>query len=527
MFCLFLALFMFLRSNDYTAVDGALRCLGVFHDRNLLFHGNNHLLYPLWVSLWARSNEALGIVAGNAFEFIRITQAMNAFLGAATIAMLYTLLESLTSYRMAVLCTLVFGLATAVLQHATNSAEPLPGVFCSVLGVKILIAGLRRNSRLGLVCAGFCFAVGLASYQAMAPIAGIGAFICVWWSVSSRKRGDTHRHALAGLLWVGLGGLSGVVGIYGAAYSYQHIPIAEMPRQFLSLPGSEVYGGPRASRILNVPFGLIRNLFGGLPSDYSGIRSLLQHSLRAVWIPIVILGMVPLALIVWLVAKAWWTMARGSSGALMVTGLGACALLGFPLVYWDPMYDKLWLLPLAAGASIVAISFRPGALPPWQQTLLPALLVGLLIIEIGINVPRMVRSHAAATPHLLEAEELNGLVGPRDWVVLDFDDVSSLWLAVWGQNAKVLLLPSSTPARARDWLSSAKQDCEQGDAKMLFVGVLDQDREAWDAFLGSRVGIPFGLLDEYRTHATVLKRYPVGKGTITVRQYKPTSVASR
>jgi hypothetical protein len=145
----------------------------------------------------------------------------------------------------------------------------------------------------------------------------------------------------------------------------------------------------------------------------------------------------------------------------------------------------------------------------------------LVIIQAAVNVPSMLRNHAAATPYLSEAEGLNQLMTPRDWIILDFDDVSSLWWAVWGYEAKSLLLPASTAENAKKWLDAARQDCERSDARMLFVGVLDHDRRTWDGFLGTRVGIPFEMLDEYRTHSTVLKSYSGRSGTIVVRQYRP------
>src|SRR6266849_1395756 len=96
LFVLFLVLFALFPSNHYTAVDGALRCLRIFWNPALVFDENNHLLYPVWVLLWARLAEAIGIVAANAFEFIRLTQTMNALLTAASIATLYSVPYDLT-----------------------------------------------------------------------------------------------------------------------------------------------------------------------------------------------------------------------------------------------------------------------------------------------------------------------------------------------------------------------------------------------------------------------------------------------
>jgi hypothetical protein len=521
LFSFFLTLYTVFRTNQYTAVDGALRCLSVFWNRHLFFDENNHLLYPVWVLLWTGLVERIGLSLSNAFEFIRMTQAFNALMAAAAIALLYSILEALTTYRIAVLCSLVFGFSAAVVRHATNSAEPMPGLFFCLLGIRLLISGLGRDRWAHLLIGGLCFAVAMASYQAMGTIAGVGAFMCIWSATVTHKPNEAFRAGALGLTWIALGGLLGVIAIYGFAYSYQQVPPHEMVGHFLSLTEAHVYGGLSISRILNVPMGFIRNSLGGLPGDYAGIRSsLLQHPMRSIWIPFVMLELAMLSLTVALVAKALLRIGRGSTRILGAVAGGACLLIAFPLIYWDPLYDKLWLLPLAVAAAMAAISLRPDVLPPGRRQLLGALILCLLIAQLGINVPTMVESHADATPHLSDAEDLSKRVGTGDWVVLDFDDVSALWFAFWGHDKNVLLLPASTITQAKEWLSSSKQECANGKARIFFVGVLDQDRKTWDAFLGERVGIPYSLFDEYRTHARVLTRYPFEKSVVTLREYQ-------
>ncbi len=520
LFVFFLMFFWWLPSSDYTAVDGALRALGVYHDPSFLFHGNNHLLYPFWVSTWNKLAQAVGISASNGFEFMRISQAMNAFFGAAAIAIMCSILQLFAESELAVLSSAGFGFSTALLLHATNSAEPIPGLFFSLLGVRVLMEGLRRENRWILGAAGICFATALASYQAMGTVAGIGVFACVWWA-SSRNEGRVALRVVASLFWVTLGGLIAVCGIYGFAYSHQGIAISRMPRQFFSLGGGpEVYSGFTISRIVNVPFGLLRNLFSDVPPGYHGIRALLRDPHRAFWIPAVLAGLIVVGLIAWLASRALWRSARKWPGSVVLAGIVAVAMLCFPLLYWDPGYDKLWLLPLAAFAAVAAFAFRPGLLGTGERKILTTLLILVLAAEIGVNVPDVFRSHFGATPHLADARDLNALITPRDWVVLDFDDVSGLWLSFWGQDAHTLMLPSSTATDAKEWLDSAKRARQQSGARIVFVGVLDHDPKAWNDFLGAKVGIPYGLLDEYRAHPTILKTYADQTGTITVKAFQ-------
>ena len=450
---------------------------------------------------------------------MRISQAMNGFFGAASIAVLCSILQLLVEGRIALLCSLIFGFSTALSLHATNAAEPLPGLFFSLLGVQVLMVGLRRNRRLVLILAGICFSVALASYQAMGTIAGIAAFACVWWSWTHRK--DTAaRGALGSLFSVALGGLLGVCGIYGFAYSHQNIPLLQMPHQFFSIVGSEIYSGISVSNILNVPFGLLRNLFDGVPRRYTGIRALLHDPQRTFWIPAAIAGLATIAAVTWMTSKALWRVSRKWPFSLILLGLGAIALMSLPLVYWDATYDKLWLLPLTVAMAVVAIGFRPGLLDPGERKVLTTLLIMVLATEIFVGLPRVWESHFASTPYLADAEDVNRLVQPRDRVVLDFDKVSMLWLAFWGQGTQFLLLPASNLTSASQWLAEARQSAKQTDARIIFVGVLDEDRKSWEDFLGKRVGIPFSLLDEYREHATILQRYSLENGSVTLRAYK-------
>lgn len=73
-----MACFLCLASNNFTAVDGPLRRLEVFHDRSLKFHGNNHLLYPANIYLWTGLMEQIGVRAESPIECIRLSQALNA-----------------------------------------------------------------------------------------------------------------------------------------------------------------------------------------------------------------------------------------------------------------------------------------------------------------------------------------------------------------------------------------------------------------------------------------------------------------
>ncbi len=150
----FLVLFLALRSNDFAGVDGALRCLSVFFDGDR-FHGNNHMLYPFWVGLWAQANQLLGIRAENGIEFMYMTESMNAFAAATSVGFLYYLIASVSSTSAAVLGSLMFGLCHAVTLQATSADEPVIGLFFALLGLVILAWGIRRSNPAAMLAAGF------------------------------------------------------------------------------------------------------------------------------------------------------------------------------------------------------------------------------------------------------------------------------------------------------------------------------------------------------------------------------------
>src|SRR5271166_2044254 len=80
----FLLFFLALRTNHYSSVDGALRCLAVFFNGRQ-FHSNNHMLYPVVVEQWANLNNLIGNRARDPFQFLRISQALNGFAYALSI----------------------------------------------------------------------------------------------------------------------------------------------------------------------------------------------------------------------------------------------------------------------------------------------------------------------------------------------------------------------------------------------------------------------------------------------------------
>jgi hypothetical protein len=515
----FAIFFLLLRTQQYLVVDGALRSLAVFHNPSNRLHGNNHMLYPFWIWLWTRAAALAGWQARDWLAFVRQCQAMNAVCGALGIGMLFSVLETIAGTRYALLGSLQFGLSTAVLLHATNSAEPVTGLFFSLCALAALLRALRAESRIGLFLVGLLLALAMASYQSSILVMPMVAFACICWP------GTSWRTAAARLAGAGAGGLLGVVTIYGLAYSSLGVPPRRMFARFLLVDGGQVYGGFSVSKLVNVPFGLIRNLFHAVPSNYAGIRWLLKDSHAAFWISADVASFVLLAALGCLIAAGVISAVRRSSipKPLAWAGIAVSALaLAFPLFYWNPMYDKLWLQPLAVLTIAGAFAFQFGALSALRRKMLTAGLVAVLIVEAAVNIPRTIQDHVHPTADLEEARDFAGMVKPGDSVVVDFDDVSMLWTTIWGYDVNDIVLPATLKPDAADWLVKAEKK-GAGNGSLFFVGVLDEDRRQWDAFLGRATGISYAEFDCYRQKAAIVRTYPLPTGQVTVRQLQPAS----
>jgi hypothetical protein len=76
-FLAFALLFILLRTQQYLAVDGALRALSVYWLGYPPIGDNNHVLYFVNIFAWTKAGYVLGVESTNPFQFIRVAQAMN------------------------------------------------------------------------------------------------------------------------------------------------------------------------------------------------------------------------------------------------------------------------------------------------------------------------------------------------------------------------------------------------------------------------------------------------------------------
>ena len=471
------------------------------------------MLYPFWIRVWTGAAGLVGMGAQDWDEFIRLCQAMNAFCAAAAIGLLFSILQKIAGTRFALLGAFQFGFAEALVLHATNSAEPVTGLMFSMAALRILAAALGTERHALLVPVGFLLVLATASYETMALTVVVVVCGCFCWP------GTQIATALKRILIVGVSGLVSLVVVYGRAYASLGIRPAKMLAQLFVVADDQYYGGLRAAKFVNFPFGLLENLFQAVPRGYQGVRWLRGAPHAAAWLGLELVCLTMLTVLGWQIMLGVAAAARRSALPRRMVGLVAGASLlavCFPLVYRDPMYDKMWLLPLAALTIAATVAFRFSS--SGARRLLFAGFAVLLIAEVARNVPRAVQDHLQVMPQLAEARRLASVVNRRDAVIRDFDGVSELWAAIWGDGVNILNLPSSTRQETAEWLALAetKETAEHG--AIYFVTVLDYDRARWDAFLGHIMKVPYSALDCYRDSSVIVQRFSVGGTAHTVRR---------
>ena len=502
-----------LASQQYTAVDGALRCLDVFHLHAPLVSGNNHLLAQVDVFLWHRLLGLFGLGAADPLAYLRLTQLMNAAAAAGSAALVYWIVRTTTSSDLAAVAAAA-GLAfsRAFLLHATSSAEPMVGLLWSLVALTGVLVAMRRASPMPAAIAGVALALSLATYESMVMIAPALLVVSL--------TGERARARTIALL---AGAAAATAGIYAWAYaSLGTLTPALMVRRFMDLPGARVWGGPNAGKLGNLPLGMAQSLLPVLPPGYGGIRSLLHAGVpvaRVAWLAGAVLGLLTLAAAF---TRAAWrertalTRSPGSPVVALAAGLLAAMLV--PLA-WDPLYDKLWLQPLALAFLIGGLLIGVHAPPPRAAVARVASLV--IALEIALNLAWAVPAHLHPSPYLEAARTIARTVRSGDLLVHDWDPVSQLYVSLWGAGTTTYDLPAAAvvrgPAAARE-LDSAVFAARGRGAVVYFLAVLDEERGAWDAFLGRRLRLPFEALDRYRDSATIVVRLGGGPAPVTLRR---------
>ena len=146
--------------------------------------------------------------------------------------------------------------------------------------------------------------------------------------------------------------------------------------------------------------------------------------------------------------------------ALLLTLL----ILAIPLIYWTPLYEKLWLQPLGVFVFLLALciasarSRRGGVVA----------VVAFVLFEGAASLLYAVQDHRNSTAGIPESIEVAQIVTPKDFMVLNFDAISILSLTLWGSPQNTLLLPASEPNLAVTRLRQAVSEAHETGGYIYF-----------------------------------------------------------
>lgn len=515
--------FVFLRSHDLTAVDGAVHAFDIFREPRLQFHSSSHMLHPVWVLAWTRAASGLGLSLADPKQFIRVVQVMNSALAAGCCAVLFALVRSLGSQKLGIVAALSWSFSHAVLLHATNAAEPMSGLFFSVCAFAIVIVSVRRGSSGLMIPAGFLLALAMASYQSMVFMGMSCGLVALLWPVNSHERGIGCGLRRTGLLVTSF--LVGLVLIYCVCYRLQGVrSVGEARGMFVTVNSMEAYGCFSFSKLVNIPVGLANSIVVAIPREYKGIRWLLATQgswiLRtAISLPIVLLTVA-------------WGLCRKRCNSdpdwLRPFVIACCGTLGLGLLlllYWDPLYDKLWLQPLWVLSLLV---FTTAAVVESPSRVAKGLLTVLIVGCGAINLQQAVNSARGIWPNLDEAARVHATIRPQDFAITEWSSVAMLYRHIWAGDAGSFDFPANTCGRGAAGLRDMETQIAKARARggeIYFLGTLDLERPAWDSFLGKRCGVPYESLDAYRAQARTVATFRSGGITITMRRADVVSAA--
>lgn len=517
-------LFAALRSRDMFAVDGAVRCLEVFRRHALFFHENNHMLYPADVLNWSRIAGAMGIRPVTPQGFFAMTELMNCAAAAGCVTILFYL-SSLASGStgLAIGTAAAYGLSRAFLFHATSAAEPMVGVFWSFLALGCGLFALKYTSIWPMISCGLLFSWAMATYQSTIFLAP--AVIALFWYGRSQSNGGRLQW-LSCIRDATVFVCAGVIGcflVFGWAYwSQGQTTLSEMLGNFFRHRDAGSYFGVSIGKSLTLPIGMIHNLFPIL-KEFAGLQHLVSGPKTTLSFTLLLLFVFGLFSFycVFLLAGAWKSLETRARTGIVVATTGLIFTL-IPLLVWDPIYDKLWLQPLACIFFLIAISIQVLWRTRENGVLWSVLLSSALFLGLALNFDDVVANHTRLDIQVKETDRLATFIGTGDLLVGDWDKISTLYGYGWAKDGQFISFPTEAVYFRSDSVSRLRSRIDERrnlGGRIYFLELLDEPQSTWGSFLGSRCGVPFVAFDAYRANSTIRATFLTNSGPVTLREF--------
>lgn len=509
-------------------MDGAVRCLAVFHQGHFFLDENNHALYPANVWLWTHLARLVGFDLSSVQRFYAVVGLMNCFAAAVCLVLFFRLSYLAT-------CSNLFGLAVtfglgftrAFLLHATNPSEPMVAIFWSFLALYLAARSFKTASRWPAFFSGVLFALAMATYQTTV-LCGPVAVLILWKAAQPSYPLNTLRPKMLSLSVFGSGALIGCLSIYGFIARFRldsgftAATKGSLIHSLFQDPGTLAYLSVTSGKLLNLPLGLLRNCYPVL-GYFAGIRGFLRSSTFSIASVFLLLGIfAALAIYCALRIGSLWSTLDSRTRIAILCGLIGVAFTLVPLIIWDPHYDKLWIQPLACLIFLFGILFRAISANSTRLRIFTELAPTILLFGLLSNLGWVARARTAPIPELSGAQQLSAIVTHDDLVVVGWDGISVLYqYAFVRPDGHFISFPSDAIRRGPQAVITLRQSVNRtlaAGGRVFFLGLLDEPQQNWDSFLSSRCGVPFSDFNLYRAHSVPFASFETRYGPIAFKQ---------
>ncbi|HLH05641.1 MAG TPA: glycosyltransferase [Terriglobales bacterium] len=210
-----------------------------------------------------------------------------------------------------------------------------------------------------------------------------------------------------------------------------------------------------------------------------------------------------------------------TTGCLSSLGLGMLLL-----IYWVPLYDKLWLQPLWVLVLLVFVRSRY-VVPPRESVRFVLVALGILFATINLTAA-FAASHGP-WPNFDEANRVQSVIQPGDLVITDWSSVAVLYRQIWAGDAgsfDFTALACGESPHVLQEMQTRISEAQAGGGQIYFLGMLDLKKPDWDGFLGAHCQIPFENLQLYREQSQTVATFQSDGRTVSLRRFNsfvPTS----
>jgi hypothetical protein len=483
--------------------------------------GNSHFLWPCVLWLVCRASAALGILpireGLDAREgLIALLQGINSFAGALGLVLLYRWIRGVATRRAALIAVALTGLSHAFLLHATDMTEPMMAVAPMMAGLCLLgWAPDRTWARLG---AGALIGFGGDFYQ----IALIAVAPATW--LAARSHGSvTLAERFRRLVRAGIEIGGGSVAVYAgviAGVRFALSPGAHLTEELASVRTVNTAGGLAGSI---VPKHFAAWIFGFANAlapirATEGISRLFQEPARDVFISLAIL-VLALAFLAGLVLRL--VRSRQILGQLgrwpdIQAALGWFALVVFMVCAWSVLYEKFWVFALLPLSMVVALAIDPhGDEPaavgdPGGPRRLMFLVPAAVLVVVNMATGAIPRRYAL-NPDVRGLALLADRLRTDDLLVCPGWDVLSVYVRTLLELPVDVFDVTDEAIAGHELASGLRAKVAATIARggrVYFLALVDLSHDEWDLFYGSRLHVPFELLDPYRTGSLAIEQLP-------------------